>query len=80
MSNHFQIERLQEIHAMALETKQTTEMSRETDRFMSRRVLQWVMQDFEANPSADNFERLNVAMLTYQHWMKNVKLIQKQVA
>lgn len=41
---------------------------------MSLRVLQWVQLDFEKNPSADNYERMQRAMLIYQHWMKNVRV------
>ena len=73
MTNHFQTERLEEILEQALQTTHTTEMSRSIDQKMALRVLQWVQIDFEANPSAENYQRMELAMQIYQHWMKNVR-------
>jgi len=81
MTTPFTIERLQDLLEMARATKEfSTEMSRDMDIKMSLRVLQWVQIDFEANPSADNYQRMELAMKAYQHYSKNVRLKQKQVS
>lgn len=80
MTQPFTLHRLHDMLEMAQATGEVTQMSKDIDTKMALRVLQWVQIDFEANPSAENFERMELAMKHYQHYAKNVRVKQKQVA
>ena len=47
------------------------------ERQWSKTLLKRCVEDFEQNPSAQNYQKLQNAMLHYQIWHKNVKARQQ---
>lgn len=70
----FTLDRLNEIRAQETKIKEAGQPEIDISRTVALRVMQWVQLDFEKNPSGENWQRLESAMFTYQHWMKNVKV------
>lgn len=54
--------------------KKMSRKLREESRDSAKHNLAYQIRGFKKNPSADNFQRLEKAMLLFQHYNKNVRI------